>query len=192
MNKWIKSFLYFLVFFFALGLLAPVYDSGPGGISSYSDPWHWIISFVCASVIEGIFLYFSVINRRTFYFCCNVLLFSIVFSFSFLAFFVFLLIISLTIESTILIAALSFLGVLILLLIIYVFGYRGVAVYSNGIVRIFRFQVITYAAAQIDHVQFEYQGSKCFVHIVVCGVDHIFKLSRISAKMCEQRLSVFC
>ena len=71
---------------------------------------------------------------------------------------------------------------------LYAIGHRGVAVYANGKIRVFRFHVRTYTAQRLDDLRFEYVGNRCRITLVICGESHAFRVSARSAKLCEKRL----
>ena len=66
--------------------------------------------------------------------------------------------------------------------------HRGVCIYQNGKIRIFKFKIKTYKASKIDDIKFDYENKKCNVVIIINGVKEEFILSSFSAKMTENRL----
>ena len=65
---------------------------------------------------------------------------------------------------------------------------RGVAVYSDGTVQIFKFRIKTYKDAVIDDIKIEYSGIKCKITVTVNGEDNVFNAFAVTGKLCSKRL----
>jgi len=83
-------------------------------------------------------------------------------------------------------------AVIAFLLLMYIFFHRGIAVYSRGKIRIFKFVIRTYKTDRIDDIRLDYTPKKCTVHITVQGDTHTFTLSPSSALRFEERIRSVC
>ena len=153
----------------------------------YAQPLYWLFGCIGCVVVSSIILYFLNINPRKFYFCINIVSVSIFLTILTLSMITSLVLIA-VIENVVIKIALLVLLTLLFLISIYVFMHRGVCIYKNGKIRIFRFKIKTYDASKIDDIIFEYANKKCNIIIVINGFKEEFKLSSFSAKMIENRL----
>ena len=133
------------------------------------------------------FYIFLDINPRKFYHIINVVPVSIFLTILTLSMITSLVLIA-VIENVVIKIALLVLLTFLFLISIYVFMHRGVCIYKNGKIRIFKFKIKTYDASKIDDIIFEYANKKCNIIIVINGFKEEFKLSSFSAKMIENRL----
>jgi len=188
----LKSFLKYVgrvVFYFLLVALAFPLVGGGDPLTMYLEPQHWSSSFVIALAV-GIIEFLAnkgILSIPSFYFC------GVVLGAASAAMVTILLIISLLtificLESLYIQILLLILVFVICALVTYATFFRGVAVYKNGTVRIFKFKVKTYKYATIEDIKIEYSGNKCKIIITVNGEDNIFNALAISGKACGPRL----
>ena len=188
----LKSFWKYVgkvVFYFLLvGVAFPLVDGGDP-LTMYLETQHWSSSFAIALVV-GIIEFLAnkgILSVPTFCFCGFVLGTATVASATmFLIISLFAIFICL--ES-------MYVQILLLALVLVVFAFavyasffRGVAVYKNGTVRIFKFKVKTYKDATVDDIKIEYSGNKCKIIIKVNVEDNVFNPLAISGKACGPRL----
>jgi len=186
MKKVIKHIIRFLGFFAFMGFLSPFVDC-INPLNAYKDPEHWIAVFVSVSIVYPIIVYIYEINPRKFYYCVDQVLVTIVWLLLFFGLFA-TIIILIILENIVFKIILLVSSVLVFLFIIHAFVHRGIAVYSKGKIRIFKFKIKTYSTDKIDDITFEYNGKKCTVNIIVCGEDNIFRIPSSSAKRFEPKL----
>lgn len=165
-------------------LLSPTTDPWYG---IYSQPLFWLFGGLGCIILSCTILYFSSINPRKFYYCINIVPVSIFLSLSTISLITSLVLISI-IENIAIKFTLLILVIFVYLFLIYVFMHRGVCIYQNGKIRIFKFKIKTYDASKIDDIKFDYENKKCNVVIIINGVKEEFILSSFSAKMIENRL----
>ena len=153
------------------------------GIKAYESPWHWIVCLISAFLVYNIVFYFDKINPRKMYNCIGMLTAFVICpicTIAFLAAFVYAGIL----KSVILMIVIPALY----LFLIYALLHRGVAIYENGKIRIFKFRIYTYRTRLIDDCILEYNGRKCTVHIIVQGNDHTFQMSSCFTRRLESEL----
>lgn len=149
----------------------------------YEMPWYWIGCFIGAFLVYNIVFYFDKINPRKMYHCIGMFTATVVFplcTIAFLAAFVYAGILKSVILMIVIPAPYLFL--------IYALLHRGVAIYENGKIRIFKFRIYTYNTGLIDDFIIDHNGKKCTVHIIVEGNDHTFRMSSRFTKRIEQEL----
>lgn len=175
-----------------LALLAPLdalITNPTLGIKAFAlwhETSHWLISLLIAPLIYFAVYYFLEYRPRDFYYCFDIMLVSFVTLIAFfglLTAFVFIAIAE-ALQSHISCIALL---LPIFLLIIYVTWHRGLAIYKDKI-RIFKFRIKTYPTTTVDNIIVEQGKFLSSIHITICGDTTTFRLSTISAKICEKRL----
>lgn len=167
-----------------IGLLYPVFDGV--SLELYKAAGYWISCVIIGFVVKNIDFYFTKLNPRTFYHCADIILASVILTLTFFASILVIVLIGLM-EDLIIKILLIISVVIFILFIVYVVCHRGVAIYNKGKIRIFKFKIKTYYTKQIDNIEFEYNGKKCTINIIVEGQNNIFKLPSNSAKVCEKR-----
>ena len=153
----------------------------------YLQPLYWLFGVIGSIVISSVIVYFLNINPRKFYHIVNVVPVSIFWTISVLSLIASFVVIA-VIENVAIKIVLLLVVTILYLFLIYIFLHRGVCIYKNGKIRIFRFKIKTYDASKIDDIIFEYANKKCNIIIVINGFKEEFKLSLFSAKMIENRL----
>jgi hypothetical protein len=129
----------------------------------------------------------NIIQIPTFYFCSGVL--PIVATIlTFFAFMVSLFVILWNFESAAIQVVFIILTLVICAFVIGATWCRGVAVYEDGTVKIFKFRVKTYNDAVIDDIKIEYNGIKCKIIVTVNGEDNVFNAFAVTGKLCGKRL----
>lgn len=164
----------------------------------YTEPWYlvfenpefWIMGGSACLVTCLALAYFIDINPRKFYYCVQIVPASICTAISTLILIVLLVLIALM-QNVLWKVVLLILAVAIHLLSIYLFIHRGICVYKNGKIRVFKGKVKTYIASEIDNVQFAYQNKKCTITVTINGNKEKFRLSNSSARLAEKRLKQF-
>jgi hypothetical protein len=193
-NRKLKKFWKYIgkiiLYFLALGLGAPIMDF-MDLIAAYSDPKHWLMCFII--VLVGVTLEFLVVeeiikfNIPSFYFCSLVLGF-IAMPLVLSMFVGSLFVIFWNFESLFIEISLVILVLAVCAVIIYTAWFRGVAVYGDGTVKIFKFKVKTYKDATVDDIKIEYGGMKCKIIITVNGEDNVFYALAVTGRACAPRL----
>ena len=153
----------------------------------YAQPLYWLFGCIGCVVVSSIILYFLNINPRKFYYCINIVSVSIFLTLSTLSLITSLVLISI-VENVIFEIILLILTIILYLFMIYAFMQRGICIYKNKKIRIFKFKIKTYNVEKPDDIIFEYSKKKCNIVIVINGFKEEFKLSSFSAKMIEKRL----
>ncbi|MBQ7379676.1 MAG: hypothetical protein IJW70_08400 [Clostridia bacterium] len=191
-----------LLFFVVMGAIAPIChviehfllqkpEAIAATLAMYTEPWYWLIVFGAVAVVYPIAVYFKEINPRTFVFIYDVI-WSTVFLCLLLAgelIGLLFLLMGVGENRVLLILGLVGLGV-VLLFGIYSILCRGVAIYQKGKVRVFKFRIYTYNTDTVDDLRLEYRGKQCIVHVTVQGNEHLFRVSKGSAKLIEKRLKM--
>ncbi|MBQ9730504.1 MAG: hypothetical protein IJV94_00055 [Bacilli bacterium] len=172
-----------LVLLFA-PLLYPVTDPW---FEIYSSPIYWLFGYLSCAIISFIIVYFTNINSRKFYYCINIVPASIGLTLSTFSFITILVLISLM-ENICIKIVLLILVTLLYLFLLYVIIHRGICIYKNGKIRIFKFKIKTYNVTKIEDIRFEYENKKCNIVIIINGFKEEFVLSSFSAKLVEKRL----
>ncbi len=187
-KKMLKYIGKFIVYFLLCSIGFPLVEGGDP-ITTYSDPGHWgfclVISLV--AIIVEVLVCENIIQIPTFYFCSGILPI-VVTILTFFALIISLILILANFES-------AFIQALLLVLAVSVFAFaigsswcRGVAVYDDGTVKIFKFKIKTYEAAVIDDIKIEYSGIKCKIIITVNGEDNVFNAFAATGQICSKRL----
>ncbi len=189
MNKTLKNILEcslgsILVLFFG-PLLSPI--SNPW-YQIYTEPLYWVFGILGCSILTSIIIYFIDINPRKFYYCLNIVPISIFFTFSTIGLIISFIFIAI-IENTLIKIILLIFLVLVYLFLINLFMHRGICIYKKGKIRIFKFKIKTYIADKIDDINLEYQNKKCLISITIGDYKEEFKISSLSAKSIEKRMT---
>ena len=178
----------FMAYFLICSVGFPLVGGGDP-ITTYSDPGHWrfclVISLV-GTILEAL-VRNNIIRIPTFYFCSGIL--PIVATIlTFFAFMVSLFVILWNFESAAIQVVFIILTLVICAFVIGATWCRGVAVYEDGTVKIFKFRVKTYKDAVIDDIKIEYNGIKCKIIVTVNGEDNVFNAFAVTGKLCGKRL----
>ena len=201
-KKIIKHIGRALLYIIICGALAPIYHildamlfDNPGALAAtlaqYTDPYYWLIIVAAVGIVYPTVIYFKEIKPRTF-----VSLYDVVWATAATCLLIggevialMYVLFELSEQKVLMILALIACGVTFLLGM-YAIMCRGVAIYQNGKVRVFKFRIYTYQAGEVEDLRLEYQGRICYVHVVVQGHDHVFKISAGTAKAVEHRLTM--
>ena len=187
-NKILKYIGKFVAYFLIVSVGFPLVEGGDP-ITTYSDPGHWGFCLVISLVgtILEVLVRNNIIRIPTFYFCSGIL--PIVATIlTFFAFMVSLFVILWNFESAALQVVFIILTLAICAFVIGATWCRGVAVYSDGTVQIFKFRIKTYKDAVIDDIKIEYSGIKCKITVTVNGEDNVFNAFAVTGKLCSKRL----
>lgn len=191
-----KALLYIII----CGALAPLYhivdamlfhnpDAMAATLAQYTDPYYWLIIVAAVGIVYPTVIYFREFRPRTFVHLYDVvwataatclLIGGEVAALMFVLF-------RLSEHKVLMIFALIACGA-VFLFGLYAIICRGVAIYQNGKVRVFKFRVYTYPTDTVDDLRLEYRGKQCIVHVVVQGDEHLFRVSKGSAELIEKRL----
>ncbi len=125
------------------------------------------------AVILSISFYIKKINPRKTYFCVDTKIATVVLTVAILGVSG-TFILTTFFESTWVKLLLMFLYVVLISFIIYATIYRGVSIYENGTIRVFKFKIRTYYSAIIEKVDFEYSGILCIITITINGEKNTF------------------
>ena len=200
-NKILRHIGRVILYAILVGIIAPVFDlielglrGAPDPLSAfeaYVNPWYWLFVAIMVVGIYTIVLYFREIKPRIFVFLYDIMQTTVLVCLLIGAEVLALLyaVVGLSDHKALLILALIACGV-VFLFGIYAITCRGVAIYQNGKVRIFKFRIYTYQTGEVEDLRLEYQGRICCVHVVVQGHDHVFKISAGTAKAVEHRLTM--
>lgn len=182
-----KHFANMLLCALLFGLFSPVFDTASIA-ETYRSAWHWGGCFLATAVCYPVILYFEQWNPRKMYYCIDVLSVTLGAALATAGLLAAIVVVVIFLEGVALqIIALS-LSIVMYLVLLYALGHRGVAVYDNGKIRVFRLRVRTYTARRLDDLCFEYMGNRCRITFVICGEPHVFRASARSARLCEKRL----
>jgi len=187
-KKMLKYIGKFIVYFLLCSIVFPLVEGGDP-ITTYSDPGHWgfclVISLV--AIIVEVLVCENIIQIPTFYFCSAVLPI-VVTALTFFALMISLFVILWIFESSFLQGIFFIITLAICAFSIGATWCRGVAVYSDGTVKIYKFKIKTYRDAVIDDIKIEYSGIKCKIIITVNGEDNVFNALAATGQICSKRL----
>ncbi len=200
-NKILRHVGRVILYAILMGMIAPIFDllelvwrGAPDPLSAfevYVNPWYWLCIAIVVAVIYIIVLYFREIKPRTFVFLYDIVqttaLVCLLVGVEVIA--LLYAVVGLSEHKALLVLALIACGA-VFVFGIYAITCRGVAIYQDGKVRIFKFRIYTYQTDGVDDLRLEYQGRICYVHVVVQGHDHVFKISAGTAKAVEHRLKM--
>ena len=200
-NKILRHVGRAILYAILVGIIAPILDllelawrgaSEPlSAFEAYVNPWYWLCIAIAVAAIYILVLYFREIKPRNFVFLYDIMQTTVLVCLLIGAEVLALLyaVVGLSDHKALLILALIACGV-VFLFGIYAITCRGVAIYQDGKVRIFKFRIYTYQTGEVEDLRLEYQGRICYVHVVVQGHDHVFKISAGTAKAVEHRLTM--
>lgn len=188
----IMHLLCILTYTVLMYFLLPIYELleyPPLGIRAFevwTKPFYAVECLIVALLVYFIVLYFTEIKPRTFYYCFDIVLISFV---TLIAFFGMVVgLVSIPIEEAVYLQIFHIvLLILLFLFVIYTTWHRGLAIYRDKI-RIFNFRIKTYPTTTVDDITIKHGRFFSAIDITICGDTTTFRLSTISAKICEKRL----
>lgn len=199
-KKIIKHIGRVLLYIIICGVLAPLYhildamlfdnpDAMVATLAQYTDPDYWLIIVAAVGIVYPTVIYFKEIKPRTF-----VSLYDVVWATAATCLLIggevialMYVLFGLSEQKVLMILALIACGA-IFLLGMYAIMCRGVAIYQNRKVRVFKFRIFTYHTDTVDDLRLEYCDKQCIVHVTVQGDEHLFRVSKGSAELIQKRL----
>ena len=151
----------------------------------YTFPLYWILGLLFSIALS--FLLNLRKPRKKFYYCYNVIKSAIVLTIA--TWFFLVVSIGIAFMDNFIVQTL----ILVALTILYVFLwrkliYRGICIYDNGTIKVYKGKIKTYNTNTIDDIRFEYTKNKCKLTIIINGCEEIFSLSKISAIFAQKNL----
>ena len=192
MPKGIKLFIWYIVGLPVILLSGLIEGDIPLG--DLADVSFWIILVILYHVIWAFILYFGILNRRRFIplspwisselsprFLVAVVSFALFLTAWFLS--LIFILISLLPSVWIFVA-----WVLILLVAIYVWFYRGICVYENGKLRVFQGKITTVKDGWVEEMSIEKQKDHDMLYLRINGRTFAFKLPPDTALSASDRI----
>ena len=192
MSRGIKTFIWYIVGL-PLILLSGLIE-GETSLGDLADVSFWIILVILYHVIWAFILYFGILNRRCFIplspwitselsprFLVAVVSFALVLAAWFLS--LIFILISLLPSVWIFVA-----WVLILLIAIYFWFYRGICVYENGKLRVFQGKITTVKDGWVEEMSMEKQKDHDMLYLRINGRMFAFKLPPDTALSASDRI----
>ena len=192
MSRGIKTFIWYIVGL-PLILLSGLIE-GDIPLGDLTDVKFWIVAVICYHVFWALFLYFGVFNRRCFIplspwisselsprFLVAVVSFALFLAAWILS--LFFILISLLSSVWIFVA-----WVLILLIAIYFWFYRGICVYENGKLRVFQGKITTIRDGWVDEMSIERGKDHDMLYLRINGRTFAFKLPPDTALSASDRI----
>lgn len=192
MSRGIKAFIWY-VLGLPLILLSGLIE-GETSLGDLADVSFWIILVILYHVIWAFILYFGILNRRCFIplspwitselsprFLVAVVSFALFFAAWVLS--LFFILISLLPSVWVFVA-----WVLILLVAIYVWFYRGICVYENGKLRVFQGKITTIRDGWVDEMSIEKGKDHDMLYLRINGRTFAFKLPPDTALSASDRI----
>ena len=192
MSRGIKTFIWY-VLGLPLILLSGLIE-GEIPLGDLTDVNFWIVAVICYHIFWALFLYFGILNRRRFILLSPWIsaeltprgLGAIVgFGLFLTAWFLSLLFILISLLPSVWVFAA---WVLILLIAIYFWFYRGICVYENGKLRVFQGRITTVKDGWVEEMSIEKQKDHDVLYLRINGRMFSFKLPPDTALSASDRI----
>ena len=191
MKKFLKYLCLFFGIYILLYLLAPL--SGVSNGREYTEPFYWLEILIVETVVLGSLIYFNEAPRRHVMIHPNrstkqTVLWGIGIALFVLAWIgTMMLAISAPDGSPEKIVWIV-VWALLIPLFVYLFIYRGISLYRNKKIRIFKVKVTAYKNAVIENIFIEDVGANAKLTVVINGQEHVFTVSKAMAPVYRMKL----
>ena len=192
MSRGIKTFIWYIVGL-PLILLSGLIE-GDIPLGDLTDVKFWIVAVICYHVFWALFLYFGVFNRRCFIplspwisseLTPRGLGATVGFALFFAAWVLSLVFVLISLLPSVWVFAA---WVLILLVAIYFWFYRGICVYENGKLRVFQGKITTVKDGWVDEMSIEKHQKYDILNLRINGRMFAFKLPPDTALSASDRI----
>ena len=193
MKKLFKYLLCFIGYYILLYLLSPIF--GVSNLSEYSEQFYWLKILIVEAIVLGSMMYFDINPRK------HIMIHIKRTKQHFILWIVEIILLSITWITLMILIAIwipdnSFIKIVLIILwflllpvLFYIFIFRGVSLYRNKKIRIFKLKVTTYKNGVIENIIINDFGENAKINIVINGQDNYFIVSKPEADAYKSMIS---